>query len=98
MCRLLERHGQGGAAELGLAEKEAAEIDIKYAGFVRRQERQLAQTEQRQSLQLPADLDYSSITTLRMEAREKLAKVQLLFHCWFQVVVSRLKGSGVSEV
>ncbi len=75
MRRLLERHGQGGAEGLSLAEKEAAEIDIKYAGFVRRQERQLAQMEQRQSLQLPADLDYHVITTLRMEAREKLAKV-----------------------
>lgn len=75
LCRLLERHGHGGAVELTAAEKEAAEIDIKYAGFVRRQERQLAQADARQSVILPPDLDYAAISTLRMEAREKLAKV-----------------------
>lgn len=61
--------------ELTAAEKEAAEIDIKYAGFVRRQERQLAQADARHSVILPPDLDYAAIGTLRMEAREKLAKV-----------------------
>ncbi|CAL8463849.1 g3383 [Coccomyxa elongata] len=74
--RLLERHGHGGAVELTAAEKEAAEIDIKYAGFVRRQERQLAQADSRQSVTLPANLDYAAISTLRMEAREKLAKIR----------------------
>ncbi len=72
---MLEEHGHGGAEGLTAAEKEAAEIDIKYAGFVRRQERQLAQADARQSIILPADLDYAAISTLRMEAREKLAKV-----------------------
>lgn len=75
MRRLLEEHGHGGGEGLSLAEKEAAEIDIKYAGFVARQQRQLDQMEQRQSHPLPPDLDYSAIATLRMEAREKLAKV-----------------------
>ena len=45
MClsRHLEAHGHGSSAGLTLAEKEAAEIDIKYAGFLKRQERQLQQ-------------------------------------------------------
>lgn len=74
-CRLLEKHGLGSTEGLSLAEQEAAEIDIKYAGFVKRQERQLLQLEARHAQRLPADLDYSAITTLSLEAREKLAKV-----------------------
>lgn len=78
MCRLLEKHGHGSAETLSLAEQEAAEIDIKYAGFVKRQARQLAQLEARHAQRLPVDLDYSAITTLSLEAREKLGKVCLL--------------------
>ncbi len=75
MCRLLEKHDHGSSDSLSLAEQEAAEIDIKYAGFVKRQERQLLQLEGRHAQRLPADLDYSAITTLSLEAREKLTKV-----------------------
>ena len=74
-CRLLERYEHGSSDGLSLAEQEAAEIDIKYAGFVKRQERQLLQLESRSSQRLPADLAYSAINTLSLEAREKLAKV-----------------------
>ena len=73
--RLLAKHGCGSEDSLSAEEQEAAEIDIKYAGFVKRQERQLLQLEARHSQRLPADLDYHAITTLSMEAREKLAKV-----------------------
>ena len=76
--RLLEKHGHGSSDSLSLAEQEAAEIDIKYAGFVKRQERQLLQLEARHSQRLPAGLDYSAITTISLEAREKLAKVPFL--------------------
>ena len=72
---MLERHEHGSLDGLSLAEQEAAEIDIKYAGFVKRQERQLLQLESRTSQRLPADLDYKAITTLSLESREKLAKV-----------------------
>ena len=73
--RLLAKHGCGSEDSLSEEEQEAAEIDIKYAGFVKRQERQLLQLEARHSQRLPADLDYHAIPTLSMEAREKLAKV-----------------------
>ena len=73
--RLLAKHGCGSEDSLSAEEQEAAEIDIKYAGFVKRQERQLLQLEARHSQRLPDDLDYYAITTLSMESREKLAKV-----------------------
>ena len=85
LCRLLEKHSHGSSEGLSRAEQEAAEIDIKYAGFVKRQERQLLQLEARHSQRLPAELDYSAITTLSLEAREKLAKVPLLHLLMFAI-------------
>ncbi|KAG2499107.1 hypothetical protein HYH03_002692 [Edaphochlamys debaryana] len=74
--RVLERHGLDGGPDVGFPEREAVEIDIKYAGFIARQEKQLASLAGKASKPLPADLDYSAIATLSLEAREKLAKVR----------------------
>lgn len=73
----LERYGLGNS-ELVLAEKEAAEIDIKYAGYIQRQQNQIDQVIRAANRQLPADLDYMAIETLSKESREKLAKVKPL--------------------
>ncbi|KAK9817642.1 hypothetical protein WJX72_000050 [[Myrmecia] bisecta] len=72
---LLEEHGAGGD-NLSLEEKEAAEIDIKYAGFISRQTKQLEQMGAKLSKPIPDNIDYSAISTLSMESREKLAKVR----------------------
>jgi len=58
-------------------EKEGIEVEIKYAGFVKRQQAELNQMEGQHKRKLPAGLDYQGIGTLSMEAREKLAKVYL---------------------
>ncbi|EFJ44771.1 hypothetical protein VOLCADRAFT_121255 [Volvox carteri f. nagariensis] len=73
---ILERHGLDGGSELSFAEREAVEIDIKYAGFIARQEKQLAAFSSKSSKPLPPDLDYSAISTLSLEAREKLNKIR----------------------
>jgi tRNA uridine 5-carboxymethylaminomethyl modification enzyme len=76
---LLETHGHGSDISESLltqAEKEAVEIEIKYSGFIRRQEKQLASVAAKHSKRLPDDLDYDSIKTLSKEAREKLSKVR----------------------
>jgi tRNA uridine 5-carboxymethylaminomethyl modification enzyme len=65
-------------AELNIAETEGAEIDIKYSGYIKRQELQIEQMAKHTKLRLPQDLDYLTVETLRMEAREKLNQVKPL--------------------
>jgi len=73
----LERHGLDNPT-LKQAEKEGAEIDIKYAGYLARQQTQIDQVARQANRQLPSDLDYSTIETLSKESREKLNKVKPL--------------------
>ncbi len=73
----LDRFGLGNP-NLNRAEKEGAEIDIKYSGYLARQQNQIDQIARQAHRQLPADLDYIKIDTLSKEAREKLAYVKPL--------------------
>ena len=73
----LERHGLDNPT-LKQAEKEGAEIDIKYAGYLARQQQQIDQVARQANRQLSSDLDYSTIETLSKESREKLNKVKPL--------------------
>ena len=73
----LERFGLSNP-NLNVAEKAGAEIDIKYSGYLQRQQNQIDQIARMAHRQLPADLNYAAIETLSKEAREKLAKVKPL--------------------
>ena len=52
------------------------EISLKYEGYIRRQLEQVEQMQKLERRRLPAEIDYASIGGLRLEAREKLAKVR----------------------
>jgi len=71
----LQRHGLADGA-LPLAVREAVEIDIKYSGYLSRQQQQIDQARKQQHRPLPQGTDYQAITTLSKEAREKLSALQ----------------------
>ena len=57
---------------------QEVEIQVKYAGYLARQEKQVAQFKAEECKALPADLDYESIVGLRLEARQKLSQIKPL--------------------
>ena len=73
----LENYGLGNL-DLTRAEKEGAEIDIKYSGYIQRQQNQIDAVSRQANRHLPQDLDYMTVETLSMESREKLNKVKPL--------------------
>jgi tRNA uridine 5-carboxymethylaminomethyl modification enzyme len=73
----LQQYGLGNS-DLARAEREGAEIDIKYSGYIHRQQAQIEQVSRNANRKLPADLDYRAIDTLSKEAREKLSQVRPL--------------------
>lgn len=71
------------ALEKGLAAKNLdwlyqSELDIKYAGYIKRQERQVDRFHKMENMRLPADLEYNRVIGLSTEAVEKLNKVKPL--------------------
>ncbi len=55
--------------------REQVEVEIKYEGYVRRQQADIDEMRRLENRLLPADIDYSAITGLRLEAQEKLQKI-----------------------
>jgi len=53
-----------------------AETRIKYAGYIRRQNEQVARLRRQDRVTIPLDLDFLSIESLSLEAREKLQKIR----------------------
>ena len=56
--------------------RQEAEIALKYEGYIRRQEKQAADFRRLEHRLLPADINYLSIPTLRLEARQKLDRIR----------------------
>lgn len=54
---------------------EQIEVEVKYEGYIKKQLAQVDQMRRMESKLLPLDLDYNTISGLRLEAQEKLNKV-----------------------
>ncbi len=57
---------------------EQVQIQVKYAGYLARQEKQVAEFRREESRLLPPSLDYAQIAGLRLEARQKLNAIRPL--------------------
>lgn len=57
---------------------EQVEIEVKYAGYIEKQLKQVEQTQKLEKKKLPDNFDYNEIKGLRLEAREKLNKIKPL--------------------
>lgn len=52
------------------------EINIKYEGYIRRQQSQIEQFKRLEGKRIPEEIDYNDISSLRLEARQKLTKIR----------------------
>ncbi|MCI9458114.1 MAG: tRNA uridine-5-carboxymethylaminomethyl(34) synthesis enzyme MnmG [Oscillospiraceae bacterium] len=57
---------------------EQAEIEMKYAGYIKKQLAQVEQMKKLESRLLPEEMDYREVSGLRLEAQEKLNRVKPL--------------------
>ena len=55
-----------------------AELDIRYEGYIARQEKQIHRFQKMERVRIPADFDYDAITGLSNEAREKFKRIRPL--------------------
>ena len=65
-----------GRPELSRREKQEVEIKIKYDGYIRREKAQAEQYARLERKKIPADVDYSQIKGLRIEAAQKLKEAR----------------------
>lgn len=70
------------------------EIDTKYSGYIERQQMQIDSDRKLEEKQIPADLDYSSLAGLRLEAREKLNQIKPLT----VGMASRISGVSPADI
>ena len=55
---------------------EQVEIDLKYEGYIKRQQAKVDEMRRLEVKKIPIDIDYDDVYSLRLEAREKLKKVR----------------------
>ena len=62
--------------ELSDEVREEVNIYIKYEGYLSRQEKQVKQFKKLESKLIPEDINYDDVSSLRIEARQKLSKLR----------------------
>lgn len=67
-----------GLRELPLSPRarEQVQIEVKYSGYIKRQQQEIERQQKSQSMKIPMTFNFHAIPQLRKEAREKFSKVQ----------------------
>lgn len=56
--------------------REQVNINIKYRGYIEREERQISQYKKALEQTIPVDINYNNVSNIRIEARQKLADIR----------------------
>lgn len=73
---------------------EYVETELKYEGYIRKQEAQIKEMRRLEAKLIPEDIDYDKVESIRLEAREKLKKIRP--HSVGQA--SRISGVSPSDI
>jgi len=76
--QMIELIGDAPSADPRLAVQIRAQVEVaaKYAGYIERQEEEIARQRRNEETRLPEDLDYARVTGLSNEVRQKLAQIR----------------------
>jgi len=58
--------------------REEVEIQLKYEGYIKKQQEQIKKQQELENKKLPEDIDYNQVKSLRLEAKEKLNEIRPL--------------------
>ena len=64
---------------------QQVEIAVKYSGFIQRQLKDVERFKHLEKIRLPADFNYSVLSGISREIREKLAKFKPLWQCYYRL-------------
>ena len=64
------------AVELDRQEVEQVEIQLKYAGYIEKEEAKIERLKRMEAKRIPADIDYQAIEGLATEGRQKLEQIR----------------------
>ncbi|MCJ7933978.1 MAG: tRNA uridine-5-carboxymethylaminomethyl(34) synthesis enzyme MnmG [Chryseobacterium sp.] len=56
--------------------REQAEINIKYRGYIEKEKENVAKLNRLENIKIPEDFDYSKLSSLSTEAKQKMSKVR----------------------
>ena len=56
--------------------KEQIEINVKYEGYIKKEQQQINRLHRQEAKKIPVDIDYQAIEGLATEAREKFEKIR----------------------
>jgi tRNA uridine 5-carboxymethylaminomethyl modification enzyme len=73
---LAERSSEIATLDVSVNARRQIEIEVKYAGYIRRQAADIERQQKIQSVRIPPTFDFQAVAQLRREAKEKLTRVR----------------------